>query len=175
MSGQWHVTFTGLPVENDAHDDDVSICYIVDIYCCGRCIVNQSVLKYQTETMKTLIISILLLLLASFSFELSEREIQPNAQNEAVEEGKADDDHDANPGGSKASTKTTPSVQVQAPTKPVVLNSTGDCINGSNCGDVKSSLMNTFTENKDMLMRTFYVLLGVTSIVILYFVFRAWR
>lgn len=29
--------------------------------------------------------------------------------------------------------------------------------------------------NKDMLMRTFYVLLGVTSIVIIYFVIRAWR
>jgi ABC-type transport system substrate-binding protein len=30
-------------------------------------------------------------------------------------------------------------------------------------------------DNKDMLTRTFYVMLGVTSIVVIYFVVRAWR
>ena len=35
--------------------------------------------------------------------------------------------------------------------------------------------MKTLQDNKGMLLRTFYVLMGVTAIVVVYFVVRAWR
>ncbi|CAC5369670.1 unnamed protein product [Mytilus coruscus] len=60
--------------------------------------------------------------------------------------------------------------------KPSETNSTGDCT-GKNCTKNNSdgSLLHMFN-NKPMLMRAFYVLfLAVTSIVIVYFVVRAWR
>jgi len=52
-------------------------------------------------------------------------------------------------------------------------NTTEDC---NNC--TKAEEQNIFRDllnNKPMLMRAFYVLLAVTSIVIVYFVMRAWR
>ena len=36
-------------------------------------------------------------------------------------------------------------------------------------------IMETLRENKGMLMRAFYVLIGVTAIVVVYFGVRAWR
>ncbi|XP_063433095.1 membrane protein FAM174A-like [Mytilus trossulus] len=59
--------------------------------------------------------------------------------------------------------------------KPSETNSTGECT-GTNCTKDKSdgSLLHMFN-NKPMLMRAFYVLLAVTSIVIVYFVVRALR
>lgn len=37
------------------------------------------------------------------------------------------------------------------------------------------TIMETIKDNKDMLMRAFYVLIGVTAIVVIYFGVRAWR
>ncbi|KAL5004075.1 hypothetical protein ScPMuIL_017531 [Solemya velum] len=129
--------------------------------------------------MKYITILILLLHFVAFSSELSKREIQneaPNDQNDPANAGgppkvAVDGEQGGSNGNKNTITKTT--LGVAAPTKLVGKNST-DCKNSS-CIEVKSSFMDTFTENKDMLMRTFYVLLGVTSIVIVYFAFRAWR
>ena len=48
-----------------------------------------------------------------------------------------------------------------------------DCINCTKAED--QNLFQHLLNNKPMLMRAFYVLLAVTSIVIVYFVMRAWR
>lgn len=68
---------------------------------------------------------------------------------------------------------TAPETKTDAPVKPSVSkdNSTSNSTNSDDNDDFIGSLV----ENKDMLLRTLYVLIGVTSIVILYFVFRAWR
>lgn len=39
----------------------------------------------------------------------------------------------------------------------------------------EKTIMETIKDNKDMLMRAFYVLIGVTAIVVIYFGVRAWR
>lgn len=52
-------------------------------------------------------------------------------------------------------------------------NATQNHVNGTAHGP--STWYGKVIENKGMLMRTFYVLLGVSSIVIVYFVIRAWR
>lgn len=64
---------------------------------------------------------------------------------------------------------------IAASLKPSETNSTGECT-GTNCTKDKldGSLLHMFN-NKPMLMRAFYVLLAVTSIVIVYFVVRALR
>lgn len=48
---------------------------------------------------------------------------------------------------------------------------------GANCTNVPKakSFYTHIMENKEMLMRTFYVLLAVTSIVLVYFAVKAWR
>ena len=55
------------------------------------------------------------------------------------------------------------------------------CVNGT-CktpytseGGIISNIYNKMAENKDMLLRTLYVLIGVTALVIVYFMARAWR
>lgn len=53
--------------------------------------------------------------------------------------------------------------------------------NDTACGDHGAddgyfkSLMKKITENRDMLLRTMYVLFGVTGVIIIYFIARAWR
>ena len=38
-----------------------------------------------------------------------------------------------------------------------------------------NGFMKDLEDNKGMLLRTFYVLMGVTAIVVVYFIIRAWR
>ena len=77
------------------------------------------------------------------------------------------------PKDSDAGKHTTPSITK----KPVVTDTTNstNCTETGTCDKNAGSLMDKIKENKDMLMRTFYVLIGVTLIVILYFIVRTWR
>ncbi|OWF41622.1 membrane protein FAM174-like [Mizuhopecten yessoensis] len=86
-------------------------------------------------------------------------------QNQAASASNDDSDVDIN---KRDSTKKSTTETV----KPEVSkdNSTS---NGTDPND--DGFFGTIVENKDMLLRTLYVLIGVTSVVILYFVFRAWR
>ncbi len=51
-------------------------------------------------------------------------------------------------------------------------NSTGNCPNDT---EKSKSIMSMINENKDMLKRTVFVLVGVTAIVVLYFIYRTAR
>lgn len=66
-----------------------------------------------------------------------------------------------------------PNDNVPSNTFPNTNNSTK--INTTELQKGDENLYEKVVKNKAMLMRTFYVLLGVTSIVVIYFVIRAWR
>lgn len=65
-----------------------------------------------------------------------------------------------------------PNNNVPSNTSPNTVNVTK---NGTELQKGDENLYEKMVKNKAMLMRTFYVLLGVTSIVVIYFVIRAWR
>lgn len=73
---------------------------------------------------------------------------------------KPDSQKDDKPGG-----QTNGEVPVQADNKN----------NSANATENRLGMMDSIMKNKEMLMRTFYVLLGVSAIVVIYFVARAWR
>lgn len=77
----------------------------------------------------------------------------------------------------KATSQTSGSTTTAPAVKPKETSDNDSCVNGSGSGCKKpdTGFFGSFSENKDMLLRTLYVLIGVTSVVILYFVFRAWR
>lgn len=61
-------------------------------------------------------------------------------------------------------------------TTPTHNNISIDCLeNSTDCNTGRGQWLRNIRENRGMLMRTFYVLLGVTGIVVLYFVIKAVR
>ncbi|XP_033749202.1 membrane protein FAM174-like [Pecten maximus] len=93
-------------------------------------------------------------------------------QNHAVSTSNDGSDVDISKRDSVSKKSTAPETDTVAPVKPPVSkdNSTS---NSTDAG--ADGFFGSLVENKDMLLRTLYVLIGVTSVVILYFVFRAWR
>ena len=98
-------------------------------------------------------------------------------------------DNAGNAGGKQVS-KGTGAVPTSTakPSKPsvnaITVAAASNCTNNASCvnktqGNDETSLWNkvkhSVQENKGMLLRTFYVLIGLTAIVIIYFVVRAWR
>ncbi|KAL4227846.1 hypothetical protein ACF0H5_013284 [Mactra antiquata] len=99
-----------------------------------------------------------------------------NANNENV------DGHDDVNAKSKHSPQLPADTKVTENEKPDVNSKTTDNKNVTNVNNTSDNDMKgapgwyqKVVENKGMLMRTFYVLIGVTSIVVIYFVIRAWR
>ncbi|XP_048736276.1 membrane protein FAM174-like [Ostrea edulis] len=61
-------------------------------------------------------------------------------------------------------------------TSTVILDTTTqNSTNGTVTPPSEGGIMETITNNKDMLMRAFYVLIGITAIVVVYFGVKAWR
>ncbi|XP_060072150.1 membrane protein FAM174A-like [Ylistrum balloti] len=90
------------------------------------------------------------------------------AQNQAASSSNDNSDVDI----SSVSKKSTETEETAAPVKPTV---SKDNSTSNNTDSDSDGFLGSLVENKDMLLRTLYVLIGVTSVVILYFVFRAWR
>lgn len=78
------------------------------------------------------------------------------------------------PGVDAGNDDSTPSV---APDTTLTVNTTAVAPLTSTSNDTvkEKTIMETIKDNKDMLMRAFYVLIGVTAIVVIYFGVRAWR
>lgn len=67
-----------------------------------------------------------------------------------------------------------PTATVDAVQNNTNTNITGNCIS-PNCTTKQPTFFDNILNNKPMLMRAFYVLLAVSSIVVVYFLMRAWR
>ena len=81
-------------------------------------------------------------------------------------------------GTSDKKTPTKPTTQKPTTQKPDTVSLVSETPNKNNkseneTGKEESGFMKQL--NKGMLLRTFYVLMGVTAIVVVYFVVRAWR
>ncbi|KAJ8303927.1 hypothetical protein KUTeg_017510 [Tegillarca granosa] len=75
----------------------------------------------------------------------------------------------------KVTTVKVSSSTTAAPKPAVTVDNVTKCAkNDSNCQEY-GGIWKKIQDNKGMLLRTLYVLIGITSIVIIYFVLRAWR
>ncbi|XP_046545277.1 membrane protein FAM174B-like [Haliotis rubra] len=122
------------------------------------------------EKSTILIISVLIILLEVSCASLS-GETNVNSVRKSVPEAKKSVAVHETTTLKVADAKTTTKPTTSA--NETCLNST-DCTKGTGNGYF-TKVMEQITKNKDMLLRTMYVLIGVTGIVIIYFVVRAWR
>lgn len=81
------------------------------------------------------------------------------------------------PGVDAGDDRSTPASTSVAPDTTLTVNTTAVAPLTSTGNDTvkEKTIMETIKDNKDMLMRAFYVLIGVTAIVVIYFGVRAWR
>lgn len=82
---------------------------------------------------------------------------------------------DASDGIDGSSATTSPTTVASETTVTVNTTAVAPLMSTSNDTAKGKTIMETIKDNKDMLMRAFYVLIGVTAIVVIYFGVRAWR